>query len=257
MDSSCLPLDAAHINKHQVQPYLSIQQQCWLLQQPCDSGYAEGNDDLFSQAFKSYEANMQSINQWVIAAQNTPALTNSSSAPSPFEYADSLVLPPKQWQPYEASYSTAYCLDGPAAYNSPHYHKSEGSEGSTPYSQDFCQSSMPTEMPALQPTPMEECVSTTGASSVSQPRQREHHTAVEQRYRKNLNDQFNSLRLAVPDIQTSQPQRAGQPARPSKCEVLAGAVDYIKRLEDEVRALKINLTGDENEASRKRARTMI
>lgn len=264
MDASFVPTQTMFsIGQQQPASFLSFQQQCWLLQQPCDSGYVEGDNDLFAQAFKQHD--MKSIDAWVMDTSNTPEL--SHAATSPFEYADSLVLPPKQLQPYETSYTTSYSLDGPAAYNVPHYnHKyassvSSGSMVGYPQttsqhiyrpSKEFTQAQAPT----LQPSLMEDSASVADMDVVSKPRQREHHTAVEQRYRKNLNEQFNNLRSAVPDIQTSQPQRAGQPAKPSKCEVLAGAVDYIRRLEEENQRLKA-FAQEGVEASRKRARTMV
>ncbi|TIA22299.1 hypothetical protein D6C80_01366 [Aureobasidium pullulans] len=67
------------------------------------------------------------------------------------------------------------------------------------------------------------------------------HTAVERRYRENLNLHLEKLRLAVPNLQAAHRRRASDvndPMKPSKCEVLMGAVEYIKRLESEVARLK-------------------
>lgn len=260
-----------HNNKQQVQAYLQIPQQRWLLQQPHDSGYADGDEDLFAQAFKSYETDMRTIDQWVAESQNTPALSAPSTTSSPFEYADSLVLPSEEWQPYD-TLSTGYYLDRPT-YDMASYQgdltcmkaASIGQPSITAHDlyQPCNALSQPPALqlvlqtalqPALQPSLMEDTYSLPESPFAGRPRQREHHTAVEQRYRKNLNQQFANLRLAVPEIQTSQPQRAGQAAKPSKCEVLIGAVDYIKRLEEENRRLR-GIDG-KDEASRKRARTM-
>lgn len=247
-------MDASY-NKQQFQSYLEMPQQHWLLQQPhIDSGYAEGGEDLFAQAFKSYEPNMQSIDQWVMEAQPTPALSHSSSTPSPFEYADSLVVPSRQWHPYETTFSTSYCLDGPT-HTVPTYESNFTYMSSPPTMSKQDQEDL-SQPPVLQPSLMEDSCSPAESPMIDRPRQREHHTAVEQRYRKNLNDQFTNLRSAIPNIHTSQPQRGGQPAKPSKSEVLAAAADYIKQLEGENRKLKA-LAQDEADASRKRARTMV
>jgi hypothetical protein len=72
-------------------------------------------------------------------------------------------------------------------------------------------------------------------------RKRIPHTAVERRYRENLNLHLENLRCAVPNLQASQRRRSSDindPLKPSKCEVLVGAVEYIKRLELEVARLK-------------------
>lgn len=217
--------------------------QCWLLQQPRDSGYVEGSEDLFAQAFKSYDTKMQMLDGWLVNAQEVPPLDDTSAASassSPFEFADSLVLPSHQWQPYRSSFSSSYSLDG-SSYDVPTYPPSMlgiptgmSQQKPMPAQKDF-----PPRQIALHPGAMEESYPHHPDSSArGRPRQREHHTVVEQRYRKNLNLHFNNLRNAVPDIPTCQPQRAGQPAKPSKCEVLMAAADYIKQLEQEVQAFR-------------------
>lgn len=75
-------------------------------------------------------------------------------------------------------------------------------------------------------------------------RKRIPHTAVERRYRENLNSQLEKLRHAVPHVQAAQRRRASDindPMKPSKCEVLVGALDYIKKLEAENKELKQRL----------------
>lgn len=75
-------------------------------------------------------------------------------------------------------------------------------------------------------------------------RKRIPHTAVERRYRENLNLHLENLRRAVPHVQAAQRRRASDvndPMKPSKCEVLLGALEYIKRLESENKALKQRL----------------
>ncbi|GAB7353391.1 hypothetical protein MBLNU459_g3866t2 [Dothideomycetes sp. NU459] len=77
--------------------------------------------------------------------------------------------------------------------------------------------------------------------SRGRPRKRIPHTAVERRYRENLNMHLEKLRTAVPNLQAAQRRRShdGTDAlRPSKCEVLIGAVGYIKSLENENERLK-------------------
>lgn len=59
------------------------------------------------------------------------------------------------------------------------------------------------------------------------------HTTVERKYREGLNAALERLRQAVPTLpQRRQGGRIGSP-RPSKSMIIAGAVDYIKRLESE------------------------
>ncbi|CAD0091317.1 unnamed protein product [Aureobasidium mustum] len=75
-------------------------------------------------------------------------------------------------------------------------------------------------------------------------RKRIPHTAVERRYRENLNSQLEKLRHAVPHVQAAQRRRASDindPMKPSKCEVLVGALEYIKKLETENKELKKRL----------------
>ncbi|KAH0168077.1 hypothetical protein KCU67_g3627, partial [Aureobasidium melanogenum] len=75
-------------------------------------------------------------------------------------------------------------------------------------------------------------------------RKRIPHTAVERRYRENLNSQLEKLRYAVPHVQAAQRRRASDindPMKPSKCEVLVGALEYIKKLESENKELKKRL----------------
>lgn len=75
-------------------------------------------------------------------------------------------------------------------------------------------------------------------------RKRIPHTAVERRYRENLNSHLENLRRAVPHVQAAQRRRASDvndPMKPSKCEVLLGALEYIQRLEKENEELKRRL----------------
>jgi hypothetical protein len=75
-------------------------------------------------------------------------------------------------------------------------------------------------------------------------RKRIPHTAVERRYRENLNLHLENLRHAVPHVQAAQRRRASDandPMKPSKCEVLVGALEYIKRLESENKELRQRL----------------
>lgn len=79
------------------------------------------------------------------------------------------------------------------------------------------------------------------APSRGRPRKRIPHTAVERRYRENLNAHLEKLRAAVPNLTAAQRRKStdgADPMKPSKCEVLMGAVEYIKRLEAENDRLK-------------------
>nr|POF14848.1 hypothetical protein CFP56_71232 [Quercus suber] len=85
-------------------------------------------------------------------------------------------------------------------------------------------------------------------SMVGRKRQRLPHTAVERRYRENLNAHLDDLRLTVPmfnRLPFGEDRDNG--IKPSKCEVLRGAVEYITMLEkenadlrEEVKAAKEN-----------------
>ncbi|KAI5258701.1 hypothetical protein E4T42_00497 [Aureobasidium subglaciale] len=75
-------------------------------------------------------------------------------------------------------------------------------------------------------------------------RKRIPHTAVERRYRENLNTQLENLRCALPKLQAAhrrRPSDPNDPMKPSKCEILIGAVEHIKRLEEQVKELKKKL----------------
>ena len=72
-------------------------------------------------------------------------------------------------------------------------------------------------------------------------RQRIPHTAVERRYRENLNAHLDKLRQTVPSLAS----RAGSGkegdvggVKPSKCEILSGAIDHIGAIERENAALR-------------------
>ncbi|KAI4727906.1 hypothetical protein E4T49_04325 [Aureobasidium sp. EXF-10728] len=85
---------------------------------------------------------------------------------------------------------------------------------------------------------------TTAKESRARGRKRIPHTAVERRYRENLNLHLENLRHAMPFLQAAQRRRASDvndPMKPSKCEILVGALEYIKRLESEVKELKQGL----------------
>lgn len=76
-------------------------------------------------------------------------------------------------------------------------------------------------------------------------RQRIPHTAVERRYRENLNAHLERLRQTVPTLASRQTQgtsSTGQPtiiesAKPSKCEILNGAIEHIGTLNRENQTL--------------------
>jgi hypothetical protein len=88
-------------------------------------------------------------------------------------------------------------------------------------------------------------------------RQRIPHTAVERRYRENLNAHLEKLRQAVPSLasRSGPGNRSGdgsaEAVKPSKCEVLSGAIDHIGALDKENQVLR-----SENQAMRARIEQM-
>jgi len=63
---------------------------------------------------------------------------------------------------------------------------------------------------------------------------RSSHNQVERKYRETLNSGLERLRLAVPAVREGNfPATAN--GKPSKAQVLEGAISYIRQLEDEVR----------------------
>ena len=70
-------------------------------------------------------------------------------------------------------------------------------------------------------------------------RQRIPHTAVERRYRENLNAHLDRLRQTVPSLASRKGSgKEGEGVKPSKCEILSGAIDYIGTTDRENMALK-------------------
>lgn len=76
-------------------------------------------------------------------------------------------------------------------------------------------------------------------------RQRIPHTAVERRYRENLNAHLDKLRQTVPSLASKRSAGASKPGdglgegvKPSKCEILNGAIEHIGALGKENSALK-------------------
>lgn len=74
-------------------------------------------------------------------------------------------------------------------------------------------------------------------------RQRIPHTAVERRYRENLNAHLDKLRQTVPSLAARKgPDGAqignGHGVKPSKCEILSGAIEHIGALNKDILDLK-------------------
>jgi len=74
-------------------------------------------------------------------------------------------------------------------------------------------------------------------------RQRIPHTAVERRYRENLNAHLDKLRQTVPTLAARTPGAKGGEAthegvKPSKCEILNGAIEHIGALDKENQTLR-------------------
>lgn len=59
------------------------------------------------------------------------------------------------------------------------------------------------------------------------------HNQVERKYREGLNSELERLRKAIPTLPRANDGNAMGMPRPSKAMVLAGAIDYIKRIERE------------------------
>ncbi|KAF2036405.1 hypothetical protein EK21DRAFT_52454 [Setomelanomma holmii] len=79
--------------------------------------------------------------------------------------------------------------------------------------------------------------SSASSSTKGQRSARLPHNQVERKYREGLNAELERLRKAVPILPQSEVAGGmGQP-KPSKAMVLAGAIDYIKRIEKERDAL--------------------
>lgn len=90
--------------------------------------------------------------------------------------------------------------------------------------------------------------STSSPSSKSQKTGRLPHNQVERKYREGLNAELERLRRAVPTLpQSDEAGAMGQP-KPSKAMVLASAIEYIRKIEAERDALKL-----ENERLRQAA----
>lgn len=80
----------------------------------------------------------------------------------------------------------------------------------------------------------------TTASGRGRKRQRIPHTAVERRYRENLNAHLEKLRQSVPSLAQRGGSTGAKEAsvKPSKCEILNGAIEYIANIERENRGLR-------------------
>ncbi|RMX73984.1 hypothetical protein D0869_13054 [Hortaea werneckii] len=75
-------------------------------------------------------------------------------------------------------------------------------------------------------------------------RQRIPHTAVERRYRENLNAHLDKLRQTVPALAARNGKGCEgmqEGVKPSKCEILNGAIEHICALDKENQALKNEL----------------
>jgi hypothetical protein len=253
----------------------------WLLQQPKDSGYASDDHDLFEKAFESHLPSIPQISSHH-TSQQTPmsAFSDSSSESpssgshsSPFEYADSLCTSSNyetRWNPYESldlsvkklsidagiTSMTGYCdIDSMLTAA---YHNTSASQPQrfSAFSQSPPRSTTSHQQYQLQQ--QEDSLETPSSPALGRPKNntRVPHQKVEQRYRENLQLNFDRLRSAVPEIATLQPARSGQPPKPSKAEVLAAASDYIRQLEEENEMLRESMmNAAAGELRRKRART--
>ncbi|KAK4550575.1 hypothetical protein LTR36_000154 [Oleoguttula mirabilis] len=83
------------------------------------------------------------------------------------------------------------------------------------------------------------------AKNRGRKRQRIPHTAVERRYRENLNAHLDKLRQTVPALAArgmKGVEAMHEGAKPSKCEILNGAIEHIGLLDKENVALKGEVT---------------
>jgi hypothetical protein len=251
----------------------------WLLQQPKDSGYASDDHDLFEKAFESHLPSIPQISSHN-TSQQTPmsAFSDSSSSESPshsspFQYADSLCTSSNyepRWNPYESldlsvkklsidagiTSMTGYCdIDSMLTAA---YHNTSASQPQrfSAFSQSPPRSTTSNQQYHLQQ--QEDSMEAPSSPALGRPKNntRVPHQKVEQRYRENLQLNFDRLRNAVPEIATLQPARSGQPPKPSKAEVLAAASDYIRQLEEENEMLRESMmNAAAGELRRKRTRT--
>lgn len=78
-----------------------------------------------------------------------------------------------------------------------------------------------------------------GRSCSNQPRGRVPHNLVERRYRDNLNNQIEALRLTLPSLKDAVPcadislEDTSSPRMPSKAVIISTAATYIKDMENE------------------------
>jgi len=89
----------------------------------------------------------------------------------------------------------------------------------------------------------DEYVPTEDVKARGRKRQRIPHTAVERRYRENLNAHLEKLRQTVPALAARTPGcKAGETihegVKPSKCEILNGAIEHIGGLDKENQMLR-------------------
>jgi hypothetical protein len=253
----------------------------WLLQQPKDSGYASDDHNLFEKAFESQLPSIPQVSSHHMNQQTSlSAFSDSSSSESssndshssPFEYADSLCTSSNyesRWNPYETldlsvkklsidagiTSMTGYCdIDSMLTAA---YHNTSASQPQrfSAFSQSSPRSPTSNQQYDLQ---QEDSVEAPSSPTLGRPKNntRVPHQKVEQRYRENLQLNFDRLRSAVPEIATLQPARSGQPPKPSKAEVLAAASEYIRQLEEENEMLRQSMmNAAAGELGRKRART--
>lgn len=254
----------------------------WLLQQPKDSGYASDDHNLFEKAFESQLPSIPQVSSHHMNQQTSlSAFSDSSSSESssngshssPFEYADSLCTSSNydsRWNPYETldlsvkklsidagiTSMTGYCdIDSMLTAA---YHNTSASQPQrfSAFSQSSPRSPTSTQQHHVQQ--QEDSVEAPSSPTLGRPKNntRVPHQKVEQRYRENLQLNFDRLRSAVPEIATLQPARSGQPPKPSKAEVLAAASEYIRQLEEENEILRQSMmNAAAGELGRKRART--
>jgi hypothetical protein len=144
--------------------------------------------------------------------------------------------------PQDASPTPSLCGDGPQLQNtspslSPRSLKRESPDSPTDLSTYEPATKRPQRKrgrPRLDRTQTSDSVSTTTNSGCKKMQtHRLPHNQVERKYREGLNSELERLRKAVPTLpQSDEAGVMGQP-KPSKAMVLAGAIEYIRKIERE------------------------
>ncbi|KAF2717825.1 hypothetical protein K431DRAFT_306633 [Polychaeton citri CBS 116435] len=189
------------------------------------------------------------------ASKHSPLLDPVHTAQKPRSNPGSLVVG-QPWNPPPAQAQQQQQLSAAAAAQRPGLHRAH----TGPESRSRRSTAPATASPHIKSSESLEsdeeiapdgvaAASTDSKSARGRKRQRIPHTAVERRYRENLNAHLDRLRQAVPALaarRSSGSSRVDAPAttttaegvKPSKCEILSGAIEHIGALDRENDTLK-------------------